>query len=298
MPILRTNGLNIAFERVGDPSAPAILMLMGLGAQLVMWPSSLVTVLTSSGYSVVMMDNRDIGLSEKLHAARAPNPIVQSLRVRLFGRGGAPYQLEDMAEDAVGLMSALQISKFHLIGASMGGMISQIIASKYSERVRSIALISSTTGAPELPAPDLKIMRKMSKPQPAARTRREAIERSLKSFELIGTTDEDHRTNGTRDALMAAYDRCYYPQGQRRQTAAIIESSDLSTYTKSISAPLLALHGSADPLVPCDGGRHAAHLAEKGRYFEIKGMGHDLPRQRIPVIGRELLKNLRIAAQR
>ncbi len=288
MPTTQANNIKIAYERMGDPSAIPIILLMGLGAQLVMWPDELLETLRSTGHQLILMDNRDSGLSQKMHSARPPHPVLQSIGVRLIGRGCAPYRLEDMAEDTAGLITKLALPRAHIVGTSMGGMIAQILASKHADKVRSVTLISSTTGAKNLPSPDLSIIRKISKPQPPARTRHDAIEQSLKTFELIGTKGENHRDNGVRDRLEAAYERCYYPQGKRRQTAAIIETGNISAYTETIAAPLLAIHGSDDPLVPSQGGRDAASRAKRGEFFEIEGMAHDLPSQFISIIGRKI----------
>lgn len=297
MPIISTCNMKTAYERHGSPHDVAILMLMGLGAQLVMWPDALIDGLVATGRQVITMDNRDIGLSEKWHGARAPHPLLQSAGVRIIGYGGAPYDLDDMAADAAALIDALDLKKVHVIGTSMSGIIGQILAADHADKVLSLTTISSTTGASSLPNPDLDVVRQIARREPPPRTREEAIQRSLKSFDLIGTKDEDHAANGVKDKLERAYDRCYYPQGSKRQTAAIIETGDISKRTQTIDAPVLALHGSEDPLVPNAGGKDIAARARSGRYVELSGMGHDLPPRFVGAMLSEIRDHLDAAEQ-
>lgn len=282
MPHVTANGIKIAYETHGAESAPTVLMVMGLGGQLTMWPDELVADFVAAGYRVITFDNRDIGLSHQHTGETAPKILRQIVLRRIGIKLKTPYDLSDMARDTIGLMDALNLEAAHLVGISMGGMISQHVAAMAPNRVLSLSAIMTTTGNPKLPRPSGKVMSAMVRRGPPPTTREEIINLSVKSFGIIGTPGEDHNTNGMRDRIARSYDRNYNPAGVARQMSAIVASGDFRKRTRSVKAPTLVLHGTADPLVPIEGGRDIAKLVRGARMEELEGMGHDVPPRFLP----------------
>ncbi len=282
MPIVSVNGIEIAYESHGDDGAPAILLIMGLGGQLTMWPDDLINSLVSAGRRVITFDNRDIGLSAKFADAPTPNPIAQMLLGRFGIKLKTPYTLTDMADDAAGLLEVLGIERADIVGISMGGMIGQFLSAKYPQKVASLTAIMTTTGNPKLPHPGRDVMKAMLRRGPAATEREEIIAQSVATFALIGTPGEDHNTNGMRDRIAASVDRNHAPAGLRVQTAAILGSGDFRNITRQITVPTLVIHGSADPLVSIEGGKDVAKIVPGARFEIIDGMGHDIPPRFLP----------------
>ena len=282
MPYVTANGIKIAYETHGAESAPTVLMVMGLGGQLTMWPDELVSDFVAAGYRVITFDNRDIGLSHQ-HTGEAAPKILRQIVLRRIGiKLKTPYDLSDMARDTIGLMDALKLEAAHLVGISMGGMISQHVAAMAPDRVLSLSAIMTTTGNPKLPRPSGKVMSAMVRRGPPPTTRDEIIDLSVQTFGVIGTPGEDHNTNGMRDRITRSYDRNYNPAGVARQMSAIVASGDFRKRTRSVKAPTLVLHGTADPLVPIEGGRDIAKLVRGARMEELEGMGHDVPPRFLP----------------
>ena len=284
MAQIKANGLNIEVEDYGDASAPAILLIMGLAAQLTHWPPALIDALVDEGYRVIAFDNRDIGLSEKLHARRAPRPAMHAV-LTSFGLGRfAPYTLKDMAKDAVGVLDSLSVEKAHIVGVSMGGMIGQVLAANYGDRVLSFTPIMSSTNNPKLPKADPKIIKEIFTARTQPRSRDDLIDRTVALWNLIGTPDGGHDPVEFREKMAAAVDQCTYPAGVRRQIAAIISTGDLRRYARKVTAPTLAIHGSIDPLTPMQGGLDIAANVPDAKSKIIDGMGHDLPPKHFPEI--------------
>jgi len=292
VPIAETNGIKIAYETHGKAGDPAVLMIMGLGAQLSMWSQRMIDMIVEAGHYVVVFDNRDIGLSEKFHTKRPPNLIAQIAARRVGIKLRAPYTLYDMAKDTVGLMDALNIEQAHVVGVSMGGMISQILSGKYPQRVLSLTAIMTTTGNPKLPRPSGNAMKALARRGPPPATREDAIDQSTHVFSVIGTPGEDHTTNGYRDRIATSYDRNYNPKGLRRQTAAIIASGDFRRMTKKITAPTLVIHGKVDPLVPVEGGMDVHDTVAHSKLHIIDDMGHDIPPRHLPEIMSQMLTHI------
>lgn len=289
MPHVTSNGIQIAYETHGDPSAPTVLMIMGLGGQLTMWPDELVTDLVAGGYRVITFDNRDIGLSHQ-HTGEKPPAILRQILLRRLGiKLKTPYALHDMAHDTIGLLDALKLDRVHLVGISMGGMIAQHVSAMVPDRVSSLTAIMTTTGNPKLPRPSGNVMKAMVRRGPPPTTRDAIIDLSVATFGVIGTPGEDHNTNGMRDRITRSYDRNYNPAGVARQMSAIVSAGDFRKHTRSIKAPTLVVHGSADPLVPIEGGRDIAKLVHGARLEVIEGMGHDVPPRFLPSITRHML---------
>ncbi|MEM6537705.1 MAG: alpha/beta hydrolase [Pseudomonadota bacterium] len=278
MPIVKANGLDIEVETHGPENGPAVLLIMGLAAQLTFWPRDLVKHLADEGYRVIAFDNRDIGLTEKLHTKRAPKPTLFALLSRLpAGRALAPYTLLDMAKDSAGVLDALGIDDAHVVGVSMGGMIGQILAATHPTRVKSLTAIMTSTNAASLPKADPSILKEIFAIRTRPRTRDELIDRTVGLWDMIGTKDSGNDPEQFRERIAASVDRCTYPAGIRRQIAAIIATGDLRKFAKKIEKPTLVIHGSADPLVPVQGGLDVAAQVRNARMEILDGMGHDLP---------------------
>lgn len=273
--------MRLAYDEFGDASQPTILMIMGLGTQMIAWPETMCQALADRGYHVVRFDNRDIGLSQKMDGAGTPSVIKMAAFSRLNLHLDVPYKLRDMAGDAIGVLDALNIDRAHFVGASMGGMIAQLVAGHYPERVASLTSIMSTSGCRSLPSPDKKItlhmVRRPKKADPEA-----LLEYALRTWQLIGSPGFRPTKEALLAKLAASYQRSYYPQGHARQMAAIIASGDRVEVLKKIKAPTLVIHGKDDPLVPVTGGIDTARLVPDARLELIDGMGHDLPQALLP----------------
>lgn len=283
MPQIKANGLTLEYEDHGDKSAPPVLLVMGLGAQLTLWPIELVEALVARGFRVIRYDNRDIGLSHKMDGAKAPGMVRHILMKRFGLNPRVPYTLADMAADGVGLLDALGIGKAHIVGASMGGMIAQHIAFSHPDKVLSLTSIMSTTGNPRLPAARKEALDVLTK-RPASMAESVLVEHGVKIGRTIGSpgypADEDRlRANVTRD-----FRRSFYPAGMPRQLAAIIADGDRRARLAGVAAPTLVIHGEADPLVPVEGGRDTAANVPGAAIITIPGMGHDLPQALVETI--------------
>ncbi|MEM7017773.1 MAG: alpha/beta hydrolase [Pseudomonadota bacterium] len=282
MAQITANGINIEYEEIGDKNKPTILLVMGLSGQLIMWPDSLFEGLAEQGFRVVRYDNRDVGLSHKFEDAGAPD-IMAIMGAVAAGQPvpPVPYKLDDMALDAVGVLDALNIDKAHIVGASMGGMIAQLVAANHPERTQSLVSIMSTTGNPDLPPAAPEVMARLVMPPPGT-DRDSVVPHTMETQRIIGSpgyqaTDEERHHNAGR-----YYDRAYYPIGVTRQMAAIIASDSRTEKLASVKAPTLVIHGKDDPLVPLPGGEDTAKCIPNARLEVIDGMGHDLPAALVP----------------
>ncbi|MFN3516950.1 MAG: alpha/beta fold hydrolase [Novosphingobium sp.] len=277
MPQITANGISIEYETHGNPSDPPLLLVMGLGAQLTLWPIELVEALVGHGYYVIRHDNRDIGLSEKFGHAGIPNFRKVAL-LRMFGiRTKLPYRLSDMADDAAGLLDALGIDSAHVVGASMGGMIAQLMAINHPARVRSLTSIFSTTGNPRLPRPKPEAMQALLDRAPPGATLDDVIQIGIRVARAIGSPAYPTPEDRLRERIARDFQRSFYPEGPARQIAAIIDDGDRRKRLKTVTAPTLVIHGTDDPLVPVEGGRDTARAIPGAKLHEIPGMGHDLP---------------------
>ncbi|MEQ1867376.1 MAG: alpha/beta fold hydrolase, partial [Micropepsaceae bacterium] len=247
MTLVKANSIEIEVEEFGRRSDPAIVLIMGLAAQLTLWPRPMVDALVGEGFRVVRFDNRDIGLSHKLHEMRAPSPALTMTAIRLFGlKSLAPYTLEDMAADAIGVFDALDIGAAHVVGASMGGMIGQVLAAKYASRVKSFTAIMSSTNHRKLPQADPAVVKQLFSTRIGAKTNDELIDRIVAFWNVIGTPDSGNDPQEFRDKIAASIERCNYPSGVRRQIAAIVATGDLRPWATNIKAPSLVILGSRD----------------------------------------------------
>jgi len=253
---------------------PTVLLIMGLGMQLIAWPDAFVQSLNDAGYRVIRFDNRDIGLSGKTDS-KPPNLALMTIRYRLGMQVRAPYSLRDMVADTAGILDALGVARCHVIGVSMGGMIAQGLASRHPERVQTLTSIMSTTGARNLPkATPRASMAFIARPR--SQSRDDVVNHFAKVFAVIGSPKFPTPPAEIRARVAVAYDRAYFPLGTLRQLAAIIASGDRSDEVRAIKAPALVIHGKHDPLVPPKNGEDTARKIAGSQYLEIDGMGHDL----------------------
>jgi pimeloyl-ACP methyl ester carboxylesterase len=279
--------LDVAYERFGKPQLPPVLLLMGLGTQMLGWPDGFCDALVRRGLHVIRLDNRDIGLST--HMTRAPAPDV---RAALRGdTSSASYTLSDMAGDTVGLLDALGLDSAHLVGASMGAMIAQTAAIEHPVRVRSLTSIMSSTGDPSVGQATQRALAALLSP-PAA-TRADAIDRTVSILRVIGSPGFELDESDVRWRTGLAFDRAYDPVGVGRQLVAIAASGDRTAALRSVSVPTLVLHGADDPLVDVSGGRATARAIPGAQLIEFEGMGHHLPRELWAEIARHIRELVR-----
>lgn len=277
MPTIRANNIDIYYEENGPANAPVILLVMGLGTQMIAWPDDLIQGLVDNGFRVIHYDNRDVGLSQRMDGAPAGNLMWAMVKAR-FGLPMRPaYTLSDMAQDGIGLLDALGIQKAHVVGASMGGMIAQLMAAQHAERLFSMTSIMSSSGRPGLPGPRGDIRKRLMAPRPANPTREEAIRLGAEAIESISFADMKRSHDAFVDMAARAFDRGYYPVGMKRQLLAIIADGSRVERLKTIQVPTLVVHGGADPLVPKEGSEDIARLVRGARLEIIDEMAHDLP---------------------
>ena len=282
MPEVKANGVTLHYDDHGPADAPVILLVMGLGAQMILWPDAMVDALVARGFRVVRFDNRDIGLSEKFGHVPPPNPLWVLAKKALRLPTGVPYTLADMAADTVGLMDTLGIAKAHVVGASMGGMIAQLVAARYPQRVLTLTSIMSTSGARGLPQAEPQVRKALLRPRPTTGDREAMIDAGVHVFEMIGSPGGDPVQR--REAVARTIDRSYYPAGAQRQLAAIIASGSRVADLPNVKAPTLVIHGAIDRLVPLEGGADTVRRIPGARLETIDGMAHDLPPHALPKI--------------
>ena len=278
---VRANGIDIAYETFGDPADPSLVLVMGLGTQMLAWPDDFCQDLAERGHHVVRFDNRDVGLST--HLDHLPVPSTTDIMLRR----PAPYGVDDMADDVVGLLDALGLRRAHLVGASLGGYVAQAVALRHADRLRSLTLIMTSTGSRWVGRPKPRLL-------PALLLRRsvtssdEAVTRLLRTFRLIGSPgypmDEEH----LRDLARRSWERGLDEAGYRRQLAAATGQPDRTVGLSRLSVPTLVLHGLHDPLVDVSGGLAVARAVPRSTFVGFSGMGHDLPRQLRPVFAEHI----------
>ncbi|CAA0119013.1 Aclacinomycin methylesterase RdmC [Halioglobus japonicus] len=278
---VHANGIKLAYDEFGQPGQPVILLIMGLGTQMIAWPEAFCQALAMRGYRVIRFDNRDIGLSEKMEGGRLPHVLKMAAFSRFNLPLNVPYKLQDMAQDAVGLMDALDIDAAHIVGASMGGMIAQLVAGHFPFRVLSLTSIMSSSGRKNLPGAKrevaLHMLRRPKRSDPEA-----LQEYAIRTWRLIGSPGYQPSDAALREKLTRSFERSYYPAGHSRHMAAIMASGDRLDVLKKVVAPTLVIHGKDDPLVPMEGGIDTARLVRGARLELFEGMGHDLPEPLLP----------------
>jgi pimeloyl-ACP methyl ester carboxylesterase len=271
----KANGIEITYDTFGEPSAPPMLLVMGLGGQMIGWDDEFCQALAARGYWVVRFDNRDVGLSTRFDAAGVPDVMLMMQALMQGQAVQAPYRLRDMADDAVGLLDALDIKSAHIVGISMGGMIVQTMAIHHPHRVRTLTSIMSTTGNRDLPSAKPEVVSLLVKPVPP--DREDYIESSVENARVLGSPGFPFDEDLVRERAGRAYDRGLCPEGTMRQLAAILASGSRKEALKSVTVPTLVIHGDADPLVPIEGGIDTANSIPGAQLLIFEGMGHDLP---------------------
>lgn len=273
MATASANGISIEYDTFGQASDPALLLVMGLGSQLTVWDPAFCTALASRGFYVIRYDNRDVGLSTKMEDA--PRPEIGKAFQGDFS--SASYTLWDMAEDAVGLLDYLGITRAHIVGASMGGMIVQAMAIKHPNRVLTMTSIMSSTGNPQVGQPKPEGMSVLMAPPPS--NREDAIEQTKRTMNVIGSPSYPTAEELIGERAAAEYDRCFYPIGTARQLLASMATGDRTEALREVRVPTLVLHGEEDPLISVSGGKATAEAIPGATLITIPGMGHDLPTQ-------------------
>ena len=253
-----------------------MLLIMGFGAQLTLWPDELVEALAAQGFRVIRYDNRDVGLSQKFDGVKAPGLVKMTLLSKIGFTPKVPYTLADMADDGVGLLDALGIERAHIVGASMGGMIAQHVAARHPDRCLSLTTVFSTTGNPKLPPARPEAMKALIT-RPDSTEEGVLVEHGMMLARTIGSPGYPAPEDRLRERTLASVRRSFYPEGPTRHLSAIVADGDRRAMLRDIAVPTLVLHGEDDPLVPCEGGRDTAASIPGAKLKTIPGWGHDLP---------------------
>jgi pimeloyl-ACP methyl ester carboxylesterase len=283
--------VELVYETIGDRSDPPLLLIMGLGMQLIHWDRELCELLAERGFRVIRFDNRDSGLSTKI---RAPVPNLMRLMAGVPTR--VPYLLDDMAMDTLGLLDHLGIERAHVAGASLGGMIAQTMAIREPRRVLSLASMMSSTGDRRVGTPKLRVWSVLMRRAP--QDREAYIAYFVRVFRMIGSPAYPQPDQRIRERAAATYDRCHYPAGTARQLAATLASGSRTAALRELDLPTVVIHGEADPLIPLRAGRATAKAIPGAELITIPGMGHDLPRELWPTFVAAIAKNAERAAAR
>lgn len=283
MPQVRANGIDVEYESFGRKSDPLILLIMGFGAHLLYWPETLCQGLAAKGFRVVRFDNRDIGKSTHLTGEAVPDPRVLFAEVAAGKRPGVPYSLDDMADDAVGLMSALGVERAHIVGASMGGMIAQLVAINHPDRTKSLISIMSTTGRRDLPPGNPETLSALFRP-PKSAGRDDLIEASILVQRALASpgfpsSEAEMRSRAERRIDYAPFDLA----GLARQSAALILAEPRNPLLREVRCPTLVLHGADDPVIPAAAGKDTAESVPGAELAIVPGMGHDFPPGLVPI---------------
>ena len=299
---IRANGIDVEIEDSAainpqDPdlqSRPAVLLVMGLGMQLIAWPQELVQELVDAGYRVIRFDNRDIGLSTHFDSMGKPNLVWASIKHKLGLIPRPMYTLSDMAADTLGVLDALEIKKAHVVGVSMGGMIAQRVAIAAPGRVLSLTSIMSTSGARGLPQPDRKVL-KILLSRPTGSSMDEVVTHTMGLFKAIGSPAFPSSEPELRARITLGVQRSFHPVGTLRQMLAIVSDITRAAQLSRITSPTLVLHGKADPLVPYACGEDTAQRIPGAKLVGIEGMGHDLPPEPVANMLEALIPHLKAA---
>jgi len=268
-----TGAVRLAYQSIGRDSDPALLLVMGLGGQLIDWPDEVLLGLCQQGFRVIRFDNRDSGLS--VWSGGAPQAVSLTYGLLLHQLGlsvSAPYGLRDMARDALALMARLQVSRFHVLGVSMGGMIAQHMADLAPERVQSLTLMMTSSGAAGLPAPSESLLKLLARRE--AGSREEAIERQVELLAALGSPRVKVDREQLRRQAAAAYDRAFNPEGVKRQILALLAEPSRVKLLEHLHLPTLVVHGTADPLLPVMHGIHVAAHVQGSELRLIPGLAH------------------------
>ncbi len=286
-------GIEIEYADYGKPEHEPLLLIMGLGLQMISWPPLFIDALLKAQYRVIVMDNRDSGLSSEMKDAKAPNLLWMGLKDQLGLSSKVPYTLSDMALDALAVLDALQVDRAHVLGLSMGGMIAQRLAIHHPERVLSLISIMSTSSARGLPKPDPLLLQNLYSPVTPGDGFEGFVDRALQSMQMITSQAFQDDLSHVKARVELAIARSYRPMGILRQTAAVMADSDRAEMLHLIRAPSLVVHGTHDPLVPIECGRDTHRRILGSVWVEIEHMAHDLSDKLTPVLMPHLLSFLK-----
>lgn len=278
------NNLRFCVREHGHRGHPAVLMIMGLACQLTLWPESLIEDLVARGFHVITFDNRDIGLTDKCHSRKRINTRVAYIKARSRLQSNANYTLHDMADDAAELIKALGLRRAHVVGLSMGGMIAQILAAEHPRLVASLTALMSSSNDPQLPMPDVRLIRLINRSAPARHQQEAVVEHWMTFWQLVQSPDWPVDLVALREKIERNYRRSYCPEGALRQLQAIIATGSLRRLLPHIQCPTLVIHGEKDPFVHPMAGRDVQRLVPGSRFRLMPGMGHDLPPALLPEI--------------
>ncbi|MGJ8598304.1 alpha/beta fold hydrolase [Sulfitobacter sp.] len=294
MPHIGANNINLFYDEHGNDEHETILLVMGLGAQMTLWPDEFVDALVAKGYRVIRFDNRDIGLSDKFEGARAPKLAWQVIRKKIGWPAKVPYSLADMADDAAALLGALGVERAHVVGASMGGMIAQLMAVNHGDKLLSMTSIMSTTGNAKLPQAEKQAIDALIAPL-ASMEEDALVAHGLNISRSIGSPGFRPDPERAKERVIKNIRRSVYPPGLPRQLAAIIDDGDRRTRLAQITTPTLVLHGEDDPLVKLEAGQDTAKYIPGAKLVTIPGWGHDLPVELIDRLADEIALHTRAA---
>lgn len=277
MPRTEANGIELEFDTFGQETDEPLLLIMGLGGQMLLWNDEFCEMLAKEGHFVIRFDNRDVGLSTWCDELGVPDMMALFASLGSGAAPESPYSLDDMADDAMAILDAVGVDRAHICGASMGGMIAQATAIRHTGRVKSMTSIMSTTGNPDLPPPSPEAVQILATPVPP--DREAAIERSVVAEKVIGSPAYPVDPEVTREMAGILHDRAYHPEGTARQMAAIAAHGNRREALEKLEIPALIVHGKADVLVPVEGGLDTHEALKDSELFLIDGMGHNMPRE-------------------
>ncbi len=283
MTSITVNDIVLEYEERGSPDDPVIVLVRGLGTQLIDWPDSLLDTLMSAGFRVVVFDNRDVGLSQKFASAGVPD-----LKAVQGGSVQAPYDLSDMARDIVGLLDHLGVERAHVLGISLGGMITQVLAANHPDRLLSMLSVMSSSSRPGLPGPTREAADLVS-PEPGASIE-EAIDLSAKGLEVYGSPAYPESLDERKEISRRRYERDFSLDGEARQMAAAVATGNREAMLASINVPCLVIHGREDTLIPVEAGIDSAGCIKGARLEIIEGMGHNIPDALVPVLAPHIVQ--------
>ncbi len=291
MPRVAANGIELEYDESGE--GPPLVLIMGIGAQMILWPDDFVAELASAGFRVIRFDNRDVGKSSWLDHLGVPSLTRMTARAMMGVRVQAPYTLWDMAQDTVGLFDALELDRAHVVGASMGGMVAQCLAIRHRDRLRSMTSFMSTTGDRRLFRPNPRAVSALLGKRPA--TKEGVQEYFLHFTKVMSGTGWALDEAAVKERAALAFDRGHHPEGFMRQWAAILAGGNRTRELRGVTTPSLVIHGSQDPLLHPDGGRATARAIPGARLELVEGLGHSLPRGAWPLVLEPIIKHCRAA---
>jgi pimeloyl-ACP methyl ester carboxylesterase len=289
MPNVNVKGIQIEYDTFGEVRSKPLLMIKGIGQQMITWSDDFCSLLAQAGHYVIRFDHRDVGLSSKLEDKKVPELTQILTSVAQGQKIDPPYTLDDMAGDAIGLLDKLGFNKAHVCGMSMGGAIAQILAISYPSRLLSLTLMMTSTGNPDLPPAKPEAMGALISPAP--NQQQAYIEHHLNVFRIIGSPGFPFNEEYHRKLAGRLFNRSFYPEGMTRHFLALLSQENRKPALAKVKLPTLVIHGADDPLVPVEAGKDAAEAIPGAEILIIKGMGHDLPREVWPTVVKAMTKN-------